>query len=190
VSAVVNAVRSGPHWSDSVIFIVYDEHGGFFDHVPPPPAPAPDRIQPGQCADLSNPPASLQPGGGAECSSNLQGDPVTSVVQATTLCPALAANPTGPYPAGCARFDQYGARVPFIAVSAFARPQYVSHENADHTSILKFVETAFMPGGQHLTERDRRAHDLTDMFDFARSPSLATTVGVAAPPLDDCTPVQ
>jgi len=190
VSAVVNAVRSGPHWSDSVIFIVYDEHGGFFDHVPPPPAPAPDQIQPGQCADLSNPPASLQPGGGAECSSNLQGDPVTSVVQATTLCPALAADPTGPYPAGCARFDQYGARVPFIAVSAFARPQYVSHEIADHTSILKFVETAFMPAGQHLTERDRRANDLTDMFDFARAPSLATTVGIAGPPLDDCTPVH
>jgi phospholipase C len=190
MSTVVNAVRSGPHWSDSVIFIVYDEHGGFYDHVAPPHAPAPDPIQPGQCADLSNPPASLQPGGGAECSSNLSGDPTTSVVEASTLCPALAANPTGPYPAGCARFDQYGARVPFLAVSAFSRPQYVSHAAADHTSILRFVETAFMPAGQHLTERDRLANDLTDMFDFTNAPSLATAVGLAAPPLDDCTPVN
>ncbi|HEX8111256.1 MAG TPA: alkaline phosphatase family protein, partial [Kofleriaceae bacterium] len=111
VSQVVSAVRNGPHWTDSVIFIVYDENGGFYDHVPPPPAVPPDAAQPGQCEDLSNPPASLQPGGGAECSSNLQGDPDTSLAEAIALCPALAADPTGPYPAGCARFDQLGVRV-------------------------------------------------------------------------------
>ena len=53
-------------------FFTYDEHGGFYDHVTPPPAPqggalTPDGIAPGQCADLSNPPASAQPGGGANC---------------------------------------------------------------------------------------------------------------------------
>jgi phospholipase C len=192
VSQVVNAVRSGPFWADSVIFIVYDEHGGAYDHVPPPPAVAPDNIQPGQCADLSNPPASLQPGGGAECSDNLEGDPKTSVADAIELCPALAANPTGPYPRGCARFDQLGVRVPFIAVSPFARPQYVSHTVADHTSILAFVETAFLPRvhgrRQHLTERDAQADNLLDLFDFERSPSLQTAVTTAAPPAVDCTP--
>jgi phospholipase C len=187
VSTVVNAVRNGPFWSDSVIFIAYDEHGGFYDHVAPPPAVAPDAIQPGQCADLSNPPASLQPGGGAECNDNQHGDPETSVVIATELCPALAADPTGPYPAGCARFDQLGVRVPFLAVSAFSRPQYVSHTVADHTSILAFIETRFMPH-QHLTERDGHANNLLDLFDFAHAPSLATPVGAAGPPLVDCTP--
>jgi phospholipase C len=193
VSQVVNAVRNGPFWKDSVIFIVYDENGGFYDHVTPPPAVAPDAIQPGQCADLSNPPASLSPGGGAECSDNLKGDPNTSVVDAIKLCPALAANPAGPYPAGCAKFDQYGARVPFIAVSPFSRPQYVSHTIADHTSILAFIETAFLSdahgGRQHLTERDRHADNLLDLFDFARAPSLGTTIGQAAPPVMDCTPL-
>jgi phospholipase C len=187
VSTVVNAVRNGPFWSDSVILIAYDEHGGFYDHVPPPPAVAPDAIKPGQCADLSNPPASLQPGGGAECSDNLNGDPETSVVVATELCPALAANPTGPYPAECAKFDQLGVRVPFMAVSPFSRPQYVSHNVADHTSILAFIETLFAPH-DHLTERDRRAYNLLDLFDFAHAPSLATPVSAAAPPLVDCTP--
>jgi phospholipase C len=191
VSQVVNAVRNGPHWVDSVIFIVYDEHGGFYDHVQPPPAVAPDAIQPGQCADLSNPPASLQPGGGAECSTNLKGDPNTSLAEAVALCPALASNPTGPYPAGCATFNQFGVRVPFIAVSPFARPQYVSHAAADHTSILAFIETAFVAGGptrDHLTERDLHADNLLDLFDFVRAPSLGTTVGLAAPPVTDCTP--
>ncbi|HEX7836071.1 MAG TPA: alkaline phosphatase family protein [Kofleriaceae bacterium] len=190
VSRVVNAVRSGPNWSDSVIFIGYDEHGGFHDHVPPPPAFPPDPIQPGQCEDLSSSPASLQSGGGAGCASNLKGSSDTSVAQAIALCPALAANPTGPYPAGCAKFDQLGVRVPFIAVSPFAKPQYVSHAVADHTSILAFIEAAFLSGGQHLTERDRNANNLLDLFDFDRSPSRNTTVGRAAPPVKDCTPVK
>jgi phospholipase C len=105
----------------------------------------------------------------------------------------LAADPTGPYPAGCPRFDQYGARVPFIAVSPFSKPHYVSHTVADHTSILAFLETAFLPaahgGRRHLTERDRRADNLVDLFDFAHAPSLATAVGAAAPPAMDCTPL-
>jgi phospholipase C len=192
-SQVINAVRNGPFWKDSVIFLVYDEHGGFYDHVPPPPAVAPDAIEPGQCADLSSPPESLAPGGGAECNDNLRGDPETSVAIAIELCPALAADPTGPYPAECARFDQLGVRVPFLAVSPFAKPQYVSHDVADLTSILAFIETVFLPKDrgrrQHLTERDRLAHNLLDLFDFAHAPSLNTPVGQAGPPVNDCTPL-
>ena len=124
VSQVVNAVRNGPYWQDSILFITYDEHGGFYDHVKPPAAPqagalTPDGISPGQCEDLSNPPASEQPGGGAECSANPISTTDTSVKDAEALCPSFAADPTGPYPAGCANFDQLGVRVPLIAVSSF-----------------------------------------------------------------------
>src|SRR4029077_21033939 len=35
VASVINAVRSGPNWKDSVIILTYDEHGGFYDHVTP-----------------------------------------------------------------------------------------------------------------------------------------------------------
>jgi phospholipase C len=138
VSQVVNAVRNGPYWKDSVIFITYDEHGGFYDHVKPPPARqgfsrTPDGISPGQCADLSNPPASLQPGGGAECAANLISSTDTSVLDAQSLCPALEQNPTGPYPEDCASFDQLGFRVPLLVVSPFAKPHYVSHTIGDHT---------------------------------------------------------
>jgi phospholipase C len=195
IAQVINAVRNGTHWDDSVIFLVYDEHGGSYDHVQPARAAAPDAIKPGQCADLSNPPASLAPGGGAECNANLFGDPQTSVVIATTLCPALAANPTGPFPAQCIGFDQAGVRVPFLAVSPFAKRQYVSHAVADHTSILAFIETAMLSPDpshhdrrQHLTERDGNADNLLDMFDFERAPSRHTAVGTAAPPAVDCTP--
>jgi phospholipase C len=188
VSLVVNAVRNGPHWNDSVIFIVYDEHGGAYDHVAPPRAAEPDGISPGQCADLSNPPASLAPGGGAECQANLTGG-ASSVANAIELCPAFAADPTGPFPRECASFDQLGVRVPFLAISPFSKRHYVSHEVADHTSILAFIESAFLSGHQHLTDRDEHAHDLRDLFDFARSPSRDIAVGLAAPPAVDCTPL-
>ena len=197
VSQVLNAIRSGPFWQDSVTFLTYDEHGGFYDHVHPPMAPqggqrTPDGISPGQCADNSLPPLSQQPGGGAECSANPFSVTDTSVKDAVLLCPALALDPTGPYPAQCATFNQMGIRVPFVAISPFAKPHYVSHINGDHTSILAFIEKRFLTSaGQpplHLTLRDQHANPLEDLFDFNHSPSLNTPVGQAQPPAVDCTP--
>ena len=78
--------------------------------------------------------------------------------------------------------------MPFLAISPFSKRQYVSHSVVDHTSILSFIETVFMPSGQHVTERDRTAHNLLDMFDFEHAPSMNTQVGTAAPPAVDCTP--
>src|SRR5215468_11076731 len=43
---VINAVMAGPGWPKTVLIWVYDEHGGYYDHVPPPPAIPPDDIPP------------------------------------------------------------------------------------------------------------------------------------------------
>ncbi|HEY3735715.1 MAG TPA: alkaline phosphatase family protein, partial [Streptosporangiaceae bacterium] len=41
VQQVLNTLVSNPEvWAQTVMFVVYDENGGFFDHVPPPTAPA------------------------------------------------------------------------------------------------------------------------------------------------------
>lgn len=32
----VNAVMQGPQWSSTVVFLTWDDFGGFYDHVPPP----------------------------------------------------------------------------------------------------------------------------------------------------------
>jgi phospholipase C len=37
VQALVQAVKQSPYWKDSVIIITYDENGGRWDHVSPPP---------------------------------------------------------------------------------------------------------------------------------------------------------
>jgi phospholipase C len=42
ISDVYGAVRQGPLWKKTLLVIIYDEHGGCFDHVPPPAATAPD----------------------------------------------------------------------------------------------------------------------------------------------------
>jgi phospholipase C len=46
VSQVINTLFQSPNWPSSALFLTYDEHGGFFDHVPPPPAIPPDDIPP------------------------------------------------------------------------------------------------------------------------------------------------
>jgi len=43
---VVNAVTSSPAWPKTVMVLTYDEHGGFYDHVPPPSACEPDTSLP------------------------------------------------------------------------------------------------------------------------------------------------
>jgi phospholipase C len=46
IASVYNAVRSGPGWKQTLLIITCDEHGGCFDHVPPPPATPPDVLRP------------------------------------------------------------------------------------------------------------------------------------------------
>ena len=43
---IINAVMHGRGWSRTVLIWVYDEHGGYYDHVPPPEAPEPDDCPP------------------------------------------------------------------------------------------------------------------------------------------------
>src|SRR5262249_16179791 len=42
VSDIVHAGMKSPQWAKVAIFLTWDEHGGYYDHVAPPPACAPD----------------------------------------------------------------------------------------------------------------------------------------------------
>ena len=46
VADVIAALMASPNWKDSAMFLTYDEHGGFYDHVPPPTACIPDDVTP------------------------------------------------------------------------------------------------------------------------------------------------
>jgi phospholipase C len=132
LASIVNAVLRGPKWSRTLLVWTYDESGGYFDHVAPPSAPAPDDVAP----QLGS--TDVQDG-----------------------------------------FDRYGFRLPMGLVCPYAKPGYVSHEVADHASIVRLVETKWnLPA---LTERDANAHDLLDMVDFSASPAFLEPPSLPAP---------
>ena len=62
----------------------------------------------------------------------------------------------------------YGFRVPLIVISPYARHHFIDHTQADHASVLKFIETNY--GLAPLASRDSRAADLLEAFDFAQRP--------------------
>ncbi|HET7230786.1 MAG TPA: alkaline phosphatase family protein [Longimicrobium sp.] len=41
LASVYSAIRNSPYWETSLLVVTYDEHGGLYDSVAPPPAPAP-----------------------------------------------------------------------------------------------------------------------------------------------------
>ncbi|HEX6376821.1 MAG TPA: alkaline phosphatase family protein [Allosphingosinicella sp.] len=41
LAAVYSAIRNSPYWETSLLIVTYDEHGGFYDSVPPGPATPP-----------------------------------------------------------------------------------------------------------------------------------------------------
>ena len=36
IASIYNALAQSPQWPRSLFVVTYDEHGGFYDHVPPP----------------------------------------------------------------------------------------------------------------------------------------------------------
>jgi phospholipase C len=46
-SLVINAVLASPVWSKTLLVFTYDEHGGYYDHVPPVRMARPDAVPPG-----------------------------------------------------------------------------------------------------------------------------------------------
>jgi phospholipase C len=156
---VIDRVMHGPGWSHTLLFWVYDEHGGYYDHVPPPEAVAPDDV-PAHNYLLALPPWLR-----------------------TLLRPVLA----GAFArleaidAGPGDYTRYGFRVPAVIVSPYARRDYVCSKTLDHTSILKLIEHKWnLPP---LTRRDAAADTPLDCLDLESEPAFATPPKLPEPAL-------
>jgi phospholipase C len=80
------------------------------------------------------------------------------------------------------QFQFTGYRVPLVVVSPFTKRNYVSHDAADFTAILKLIETRF--GVAALTARDAAQIDMsagaTSFFDFVNEPWKTPPANVPA----------
>lgn len=65
-------------------------------------------------------------------------------------------------------FYGLGPRVPWMIISPYAKPGYISHTTYEFSSFLKTVEERYsLPP---LTDRDANANDILDSFDFTQPP--------------------
>jgi phospholipase C len=143
VAAVVDAVMNGEGWSSTLLIWLYDEHGGYYDHVQPPAAPSPDDV-PAQSLLERHPWLRRLPLFKRSFSELETAD------------------------AGPRMYDRYGFRVPAVIVSPYARPEFVTETLYDHTSILRLIEEKWnLPA---MTWRDAAATSPVDALDFESAP--------------------
>ena len=153
-ATIVNAVMHGPAWRDTLLIWFYDEHGGYYDHVPPPAAVEPD----------DRPPHTLLDSQG----------PLRWVMRHTATARRIRQDDSA-----SGRYDRYGFRVPAVLVSPYARADYVSSTVYDHTSALKLIEEKWnLPP---LTRRDAAAVAPWDMLDLDGPPAFAEPPQLAPP---------
>jgi phospholipase C len=163
---VIRAVMQGDGWVHTVLVWTYDEHGGYFDHVPPPAAVPPDKFM------------------GHELLQNWFGNLDWFLRRFQLWRKLTKANDGAQKKLLLKTYDRLGFRVPTVIVSPFAKQNYVSSRDGtrdgppetggervyDHTSILKFIEQKWnLPP---LTARDAAAHDFLDALDFDAAPFL------------------
>jgi phospholipase C len=55
LAGITKTLMASAQWAHMAFFLLYDEHGGLYDHVPPPPACPPDAIQPILSTDAGAP---------------------------------------------------------------------------------------------------------------------------------------
>ena len=114
VKNIVQELMRSTSWSSSAFMLLYDDWGGWYDHVAPP------------------------------------------------------------------QVDQagYGARIPGLLVSPYARKGFIDSTQLDFTSVLKFIEANWSVSA--LTTRDTAANNFLEAFDFTQTPRQAIFLSASA----------
>lgn len=107
LSKVVQAVQNSSIWPNSAIIVLWDESGGWYDHVAPPQLP------------------------------NTEG---------------------------------LGMRVPVLVISPFAKTNYISHQQMDFVSILRFIQWNWNLGELPAAAQAAREQQSGDLCDLLTSP--------------------
>jgi phospholipase C len=144
IADVYEALRNGPLWSNTLLIVTYDEHGGFYDHVSPP------------AKNVNAPDKNVSPTDFDKAEA--QRDPKNNDY---LLTPKYKFD-----------FKRLGLRVPTILISPWVKRGDVIKDQLQHTSILATLRDLFGTGV--LTDRDRQAKSFTAAFlDAARDDAPA-----------------
>jgi phospholipase C len=83
-----------------------------------------------------------------------------------------------------------GSRVPMIVVGPFAKPRFVSHVQASHTSIVAYQERLY--GLSPTNPRTRAAEEtaLSDTYDLTQTPLPPPSSAAVARRLPSASPVD
>jgi phospholipase C len=164
VSQILETLVSNPDvWAQTVFLVVYDENGGFFDHVAPP--------TPGPLVTTTNGVAPLS--GAAFDGEYLPGPTPANAAGGPPSDWDSVLGPVG-----------LGFRVPALVISPFSAGGWVCHDTFDHISTLKLIEQIFLspgtiqgPSGLHVSPwRYGLVGDLTTAL-----PALSAPVTAVAP---------
>ncbi|MFB7912210.1 alkaline phosphatase family protein [Kitasatospora sp. NPDC056076] len=137
IKSVYEGLRRSPLWESSLLVITYDEHGGFYDHVPPPAAVPPgDRTDPEHSAH------------------GFRFDRLGVRVPTVVVSPWIPAAAPAAAPAGKDSGADSGADG--------RNCNLIDHTQYDHGSLLATVERLF--GLAPLTDRDARANDFLHLL--------------------------
>ncbi|WP_229518506.1 phosphocholine-specific phospholipase C [Massilia sp. PAMC28688] len=147
-ATVIDALASNPAvWSKTVLFLMFDENDGFFDHVPPPAVPS--------CLHWDNDPAKARFAGASTVSTAGEYHHLRSTE--ATEADDLMHRPYG-----------LGPRVPMLVISPWSRGGWVNSQVFDHTSLIRFMEVRFGVMEPNISPWRRAVcGDLTSAFDFA-----------------------
>ena len=156
VAEVVNALMSGPGWEGTLLLWLQDNHGGYYDHVPPPYTVPPDDV------------------------------PVVEGFRFRFPLVRWMLDRLTPYArqlaqvdSGQVAYDRYGFRVPAVIVSPYACPDFVLSDVLDHTSVLKLIEEKWnLPP---LTRRDAAATSPLGALDLNAEPTFLTPPRLTPP---------
>lgn len=148
---VINALQKSPEWKETAVIIEYDDSDGWYDHQMPP------IVNPSR-----NPTVDTLNGPGLCITSN--GFQQGRVTPATPLNGTPGGLTGQPANGRCG----YGTRMPLLAISPFAKANFIDHTLIDQSSILRFIEDNWLdgqriqPGGSF----DTIAGTVNNMFDF------------------------
>jgi phospholipase C len=147
VEQVLDALTANPAvWSQSALFITFDENDGHFDHVPPPAVPS------------YNADGTLAGKATLPLDGEYFSDPERKHLEPEDRI------------SGSVRPFGLSARIPMYVVSPWSKGGWVSSEVFDHTSISLFLEKRFDITVPNVSPWHRAVcGDLTSAFDFSGS---------------------